>query len=561
MELARNLDIDPAVARVMAENLGTCTPDAVRLYLNGSVGDLQVPGKIKELPEAAALLKRKCAQKKKIRIIGDYDADGICSTTILMKALASIGGDVSYAIPNRITDGYGMNVRMIREAERDGIDTILTCDNGIGAEEAVREAKDSGMTVIITDHHELPLTDGISTHPPADVTVDCRRPDETAVFRDYCGAALCFQLARLLCSDEKLLAQLACLASIATVTDVMPLTEDNRILVKYGIAHLPDTDNIGLQALYESTGIQGRVFTSYILGFVIGPCLNASGRLASADIAVKLLLTRDASEAAHLAQMLHDLNEQRKDMTQQQTEAAQQLVEKKDIRRNPVLVLHLPDCPEAVAGIVAGRIKERFYRPTLVVVDTDNGAKGSGRSIDGYDMFREMSRVKDLFTAFGGHPKAAGFSLPVENIEALDRRLNELQSLTDKDLTEVTEVDPLNMDYSGMERVARQTELLAPFGEGNAAPAFADRGLLVEGIRVFGRNRNVCDLTLRTARGNTVRAKMFGASGFNGGADLPVPGSIIAACYDPSINEYQGRQSLQLVIRKFKTQKSRTLPS
>jgi single-stranded-DNA-specific exonuclease len=558
--LAGKRELDPVVARVLAENLGSTDPETVRLYLEGGMKDLQAPEKIKELPQAAALLKRKCAEGKRIRIIGDYDADGICSTAILMKVLENLGADVSFSIPDRIADGYGMNVRMIREAVSDGVDTILTCDNGISAAEAVKAAKAAGMTVIITDHHELPVIDGISQRPASDVAVDCRRPDETASFRDYCGAALSFQLARLLTGDARLLSELACLASVATVTDVMPLEKDNRILVKYGLAHLPSTENKGLQALYESTGIQGRTFTSYILGFVIGPCLNASGRLASADIAVKLLLTRDPSEAADLARTLRDLNEKRKDMTEKQTEEALELVRKRDVDKKPVLVLHLPECPEAVAGIVAGRVKERCYRPTLVVVDTDKGSKGSGRSIEGYDMFRELSRVKELFTAFGGHPKAAGFSLPTENVGELDRRLNELQTLTDRELTEVTQVDPLNMDYSGMERVARQIPLLEPFGEGNASPAFADRGLYVAGTRVFGRSRNVCDVTLRTARGNTLHARMFGSSGFNGGRDLPAPGSTIAACYEPSVNVYQGRESLQIVIRKFKTQKAPSSP-
>ena len=560
-ELAGKLNIDPVVARVLACNLSGADPKAIRLYLEGDMDDLQAPETIRELPQAAGLLKRKCAEKKKIRIIGDYDADGICSSAILMKVLTSVGADVSFSIPDRIIDGYGMNVRMIRQAQEDGIDTILTCDNGISAEEAVRAAKTAGMTVIVTDHHELPVKDGLSQRPGADVVVDCRRPDETAEFRDYCGAALCFQLARMLTDDRKLLSELACLASVATVTDVMPLIKDNRILVKYGLAHLPVTENQGLQALYDSSGITGRAFTSYILGFVIGPCLNASGRLASADIAVRLLLTRDRAEAAELAGMLHDLNDQRKDMTKKQTEAALELVRKKDINRNPVLVLHLPDCPEAVAGIVAGRVKEFCYRPTLVIVDTDNGAKGSGRSIEGYDMFREMSRVRDLFTAFGGHPKAAGFSLPVKNIAELEKRLNRQQTMTQRELTEVTRVDPLNMDYSGMRAVARQIGLLEPFGESNAAPFFADRGLYVADTKVYGRKRNVCDITLLTARGNTVHAKMFGSEGFNSGQDLPVSGSTIAACYEPSLNEYQGRESLQLVIRKFKTLKPRTSSS
>ncbi|MGI5989239.1 MAG: single-stranded-DNA-specific exonuclease RecJ [Lachnospiraceae bacterium] len=553
--LAEKLNLDPVVARVMINNLGTAEPGAVRLYLEGGKEDLQAPDAIREMPEAAALLKSKCAQRKKIRIIGDYDADGICATSVLLKALKSIGADVSFAIPNRITDGYGVNVRMIREAAADGVDTILTCDNGISAAEAVKEAKEHGITVIVTDHHELPFDADGAKRPDADVVVDCRRADETAEFRDYCGAALAFQLARLLTDDEELLSELACLASIATVTDVMPLTKDNRILVKYGLAHLPGIKNTGLQALYESTGIADRPFSVYILGFVIGPCLNASGRLASADIAVRLLTTKDTAEAKNLAETLHNLNEQRKEMTEQQTEKAMQLVQTRDILKNPVLVLHLPDCPEAVAGIVAGRVKEKFYRPTLVAVDTENGSKGSGRSIDGYDMFREMSRVKELFTAFGGHPKAAGFSLPTENIEELDRRLNGLQTLSENELTEKTYVEPLYMDYSGMERVARQMTMLEPFGEGNSAPAFADRGLFVVDTRIYGRNRNVCDVTLRTPRGNVVKTKMFGAPDFNGGQDLPARGSRVAVCYEPTINEYQGRESLQLLIRKFKYQK------
>lgn len=553
--LASRLQLEPVVAKVLVSNLGSADPEAVSLYLKGDIQSLQTPKKIKELTDAAALITKKIDQKKKIRIIGDYDADGICSTTILLKTLKSLGAKVSFAIPNRVTDGYGVNVRMISEAAADGIDTILTCDNGISAVQAVDAAKAAGMTVIVTDHHELPVTDGVSVRPAADVVVDCRRPDETAGFRDYCGASLVFQLARLLTDDRELLSELACLASIATVTDVMPLQRDNRILVRYGLAHLREIRNIGLQALYRSTGIVEKPFTSYILGFVIGPCLNASGRLASADIAVNLLMTENREEADRLADRLHQLNDQRKEMTEQQTEKALQMAQTRDILKNPVLVLHLPDCPESVAGIVAGRVKERLYRPTLVVVDTKEGSKGSGRSIDAYNMFQEMSRAKELFTAFGGHPKAAGFSLPTENVDELDRRLNELQTLSEEELTEKTYVDPLYMDYNGMERVARQITLLEPFGEGNSEPAFADRGLRVVNTRIFGRNRNVCDVTLRTPRGNVVRAKMFGASGFNEGQDLPAVGSTIAVCYNPAINEYMGRESLQFIIRKFKTQK------
>lgn len=550
------LGLDPVVAKALLGNIGTDDENYVQAYLKGKMTDCQAPDSIKDLSKAARLLNEKIANKKKIRIMGDYDADGITATTILMKTLMALGADVSYRIPDRHKDGYGLNVRLIEEAMTDEIDTILTCDNGIAAFDAVRQAKKAGMTVIITDHHEIMQRAGEPVFPEADIVVDCRRNDETAKFRAYCGAALAFQLSRLLLNGpqfEPLLEELACLASIATVTDVMPLKNDNRILVKYGLAHLPGTRNIGLQALYEETGIAGKKFTSYMLGFVIGPCLNASGRLASADIAVRLLLANDPGEAQELARQLSELNEQRKDMTAEQTEKAVALVAKKDIQKNPVLVLYLPDCPEAVAGIVAGRIKERFYRPTLVAVNGQQGAKGSGRSIKGYNLYQEMSKAADLFTAFGGHPKAAGFSLPIDNIKKLEEKLNEEQSMSEEDLVEKTMVDPLYVDYSNMENVARQLSLLEPFGEENSKPHFADRNLKVLAIRVYGRNKNVADVTLLTPRGTKVTAKMFGASGFSDGADLPRTGTKIAVCFEPGINSYKGNESLQLVIQKFKT--------
>lgn len=547
--------IDQVIARVM-RNRDVITNEEIDMYLNGSVEDMYDAYYMKDASLATDILIDKIKANKKICVIGDYDADGICSTTILIKGLRIAGADVSYMVPHRITDGYGINYEMIDKAAESGVDTIMTCDNGIAAIEEIAYAKEKGLTVIVTDHHEVPfqMVDDkkIYQYSNADAIVNPHQQKCTYPYENLCGAGVAFKVIKLL--FEKLnvdlinLEELAELAAVATVGDLVELKNENRILVKYGLKHMAYTKNIGLRALVEACDLDIYNLTSYQFGFVICPCLNASGRLETAGMAIELMLCESESEAMAKAKELRDLNEERKQMTQEEKEKAVEYVESSGLLEDNVLVVYLPDCHESIAGLIAGEIKERYYKPTIVITNSEKGAKGSARSIEGYNMFEELSRCKHLFTAFGGHPMAAGLSLPVDNIDVLRRQLNENQTLTSKDLTPCRWIDvAMPVDYVTFD-IVKQLHVLEPFGMGNEKPVFADKNLKVRTASIIGKNKNVLKLQLESVYGKVVEAIQFRIDA----DEIPVCGQMVSMLYYPDINEYNGHRTLQFIIQELR---------
>lgn len=547
--------IDQVIARVM-RNRDVVTNEEIDMYLNGSVEDMYDAYYMKDASLATDILIDKIKENKKICVIGDYDADGICSTTILTKGLKIAGADVSYMVPHRITDGYGINYEMIDKAAEMGVDTIITCDNGIAAIEEIAYAKEKGLTVIVTDHHEVPFQvvddKKIYQYSNADAIVNPHQQKCTYPYENLCGAGVAFKVMKLL--FEKLninlikLEEFAELAAIATVGDLVELKSENRILVKYGLNNMAYTKNTGLRALIEACDLDIYNLTSYQLGFVICPCLNASGRLETANMAIELMLCESESEAMAKAKELRDLNEERKQMTQQEKETAIEYVENSELLKDNVLVVYLPDCHESIAGLIAGEIKERYYKPTIVITNSEKGAKGSARSIEGYNMFEELSRCKNLFTSFGGHPMAAGLSLAVENIGVLRRQLNDNQTLTSKDLTPRRWIDvAMPVDYVTFD-IVKQLRLLEPFGMGNEKPVFADKNLKVRTASIIGKNKNVLKLQLESVYGKIVEAIQFRIDT----DEIPVCGQMVSMLYYPDINEYNGRRTLQFIIQELR---------
>ena len=548
-KIAEKFEIDPVTARII-RNRDVIDEEAIAGYLFGTVEDLYSSFLLKGAEEAAQLLEEKIKAKKKIRIVGDYDIDGVCSTYILYTALTQVGADADYKIPDRIRDGYGINEAIIETAWKDGIDTLLTCDNGIAAVGEIEQAKALGMTVIVTDHHEILKIDGEEILPPADVVVDPKQESCQYPNKEICGAVVAWKVVRILyerfgLGEEKWLEFLE-FAAIATVGDVMKLQGENRIIVKEGLKKLGETPNIGLQKLAEKNNLDLRQLSAYHIGFVIGPCLNASGRLQTARLALELLLCRDPAEADRVALELKELNDQRKDMTAAGTEEAAEQVESQ-YSKDKVLVVFLPDCHESLAGIIAGRLRERYQKPVFVLTRAEEGAKGSGRSIEAYHMFESLVEVKDLLTKFGGHPMAAGFSLPEENIEEFRLRLNENARLTEEDFVHYVWIDAaMPLEYIS-ERLVEEFRRLEPFGQGNEKPLFAQKNLTIRSSRVLGKNRNVVRLSLVTDTGFPMDGIWFG----NGDAFLEEMGSArhMNVVYYPDINEYNGNKSLQIIIK------------
>ena len=547
--IAAHFHIDPVTARLL-RNRDLTTVEEIEMYLHGDLSSLHDARKMKDMEKAAALLEQKIREKQKIRIMGDYDCDGIMSTCILLKGLAGLGALADYRIPDRIKDGYGLNDTMIQHAKEDGIDTILTCDNGISAEKEVRLAKDLGMTVIVTDHHEVPKReeDGSDSLPPADAVVNPHRQDCAYPFQGLCGAGIAYKLMTVLygrmgkTGSEALLPY----AAVATITDVMDLVEENRILVKEGLRMLPGLDNPGLLALFEKNGIDISEVSAYHIGFIIGPCLNASGRLYTASLALKLLLTKDKEEAQRIAGELVELNASRKAMTEQGVREAKVMIETGNLKRDKVLVVYLPDCHESIAGIIAGRIREAYYRPVYVLTDAENGVKGSGRSIEEYDMYANLARCADLLDRFGGHKMAAGVSLAPEKIDEFRKRLNADCALTEEDLIEKVRIDvPMPISYVTPELI-EEFSLLEPFGKGNTKPVFAEKNVRVLSYRIVGANRNVMKLKLRTADQYMADGVFFGnADAF---AQWLSGREEISILYSPRLNTFRGVTSLEIRI-------------
>lgn len=554
--IAGKYGIDQVIARII-RNRDICGDAAIDMYLNGDINDMHNPESMKDAVLSVDIITQKIKDKCKIRIIGDYDIDGICSIYILYKGLMAAGADVDYVVPHRINDGYGINEHLIDNAINEGIDTIITCDNGIAAYNQVKYAKENGLTVIVTDHHDVPFDEvnGVKEYrvPPADAVVNPKQEDCQYPFKLLCGAGVAYKLISLIYErlrlDTKDMEEYREFMAIATVGDIVDLIDENRVVVKYGLKHIAHTVNTGLKALVEECGVDINNISSYHIGFVIGPCLNASGRLDTARKAIELMLCKNTEEAHNMARELITLNTERKQMTEDETAKAIELVEKNDMLKDRVLVIYLPDCHESIAGIIAGRIKERYYRPTFVITNAEEGAKGSGRSIEGYNMYEEINKCKNVLTKYGGHPMAAGLSLETADIDVFRKMLNDNATLDDSDLIPKTWIDvPMPVGYASMGLVG-QLKLLEPFGKGNEKPVFADRDLYVKTASIIGKNRNVLKMQLETKEGYIVQAVQFGISDKD---PVPKAGSRILIVYYPDINVYNGVSSLQIIIKEWK---------
>lgn len=558
--IAEKYQISPIIARLM-RNRDVIGDEAIDFYLNGTVEDLYDGLLMKDMDRAVDILKEKIEEGKKIRVIGDYDIDGVNATYILQQGLAGLGADVDTDIPDRIKDGYGLNQMLIDRALEDDVDTIITCDNGIAAMNEIAYGKENGMTIVVTDHHEVPYLEenGKKKYllPPADAVVDPHRADCEYPFKGLCGAAVAYKLVEVLYrvsgkseqEVEHLQERLMENVAIATIGDVMDLVGENRVFVKKGLELLKTTKNEGLHALMQCTGVDTANLNTYHIGFVIGPCINAGGRLDTAKRALELLNASNRREAVTLAADLKELNDSRKEMTEEGVEEAVRQIESSSWKDDQVLVVYLPECHESIAGIIAGRIKERYYRPTFVLTKGETGVKGSGRSIEAYDMFAEMSRCRELFTKFGAHKLAAGLSLEEENVEVFRKRINELADLTEEDLQMKVSIDMrLPFPYIN-EELIHELKILEPFGKGNGKPLFAESKLRVIQPRIFGKNRNVLKCRLEDQQGNQMEAVYFGE--VEDCLQKMEKKQIMSFTYYPSINEYMGRRTIQLTIVNY----------
>ena len=576
--IAEACGISMVLARVI-RNRDVIGIEETQRFLRGSLADLYSPLLLPDMEKAVGLLCEKIRRGEAVRVIGDYDVDGICASYILMRVLSACGASADVVLPDRIKDGYGMNPRMAADAAEDGVGVILTCDNGISAVEAVRAAKEAGLCVVVTDHHEVPFEEDAGGHkkyilPPADAVVDpkVRNPQTGQMeypFPDICGAVVAWKLSDLLLERlapkmrSRLLEELLPFCALATVCDVMPLKDENRILVREGLGRIPRTENTGLRSLLLVNGLEDKAISTYHAGFVIGPCLNATGRLDNAERALALFMEDDPERALRSAQKLRELNDSRKSLTEQGVKQALQIVSDQHLLKNRVLVIYLPECHESLAGIIAGRIRERFSRPVFVLTRTEDGmAKGSGRSIEAYDMFASMTEIKELFVKFGGHKMAAGLSMREEDIPLLQKRLEETSTLQEEDLTEVVHIDMELPPSLWTFNMVEELKLLEPCGTANLKPVFAARGVRLCGLRVMGKGRNVLGFEAIDSNGEQLALTMFREADLfrekietargsrawlellNGRADVTV--NMI---YHPEINEFRGRRSIRFVVK------------
>lgn len=595
--IARKFHIDPVIARII-RNRDVVTDEEITAFLSGTPDDLPDPFLLPDMACAVRVLQE--YRDKKIRVIGDYDIDGVCATYILYRGLTYLGMDVDTAIPHRMADGYGLSDRLIEEAHRDGVELIITCDNGIAAAKQTELAASCGMEVIVTDHHEVPYEEGENGSrryllPTAGAVVDPKRADSRYPFSGICGAVVAFHMIRAVFSSENgaedglrqkgasgdedglrqtsarcgmpeaLFQELVEFAAFATVGDVMELKSENRILVREGLRMMRHSENVGLKALIAVCGLEGKELSPYHIGFVLGPCLNATGRLDTALRALSLFRCRDYPQALLIAQELKGLNDSRKDMTLKGTRQAIELVEAMDIRENPVIVLYLQDCHESLAGIIAGRVREQYQHPVFVLTDAEDGVKGSGRSIEAYSMYEEMSRCKELFTRFGGHKMAAGLSLPKENVDTFRRRINELAALREEDFVEKIHIDvPMPLSYVTSEFV-EQLSVLEPFGNGNPKPVFAQKNLLFFSAKLVGKNNRVMRFGVMDEQGKRYSMTMFGQhepfddyireffgeDALSALYDAKGDAVRMSVVYYPDFNEYGGHRELQYVIQDY----------
>ncbi len=565
--IARTFHISPVLAR-LAVNRGIGSKEALERYLRPSLKDLHSPFLMKDMEKTCAVLEKKIAEGKRIRIIGDYDVDGVMAAYILYSGLKKCGAKVDYEIPDRIKDGYGINMQIVEVAASDGIDTILTCDNGIAAREQVTFGKEKGMTILITDHHDIPIGEPL---PPADAIINPKQEDCNYPFEGICGAVVAYKLMEVFYERFGFAGQAAGefleFAAIATVCDVMDLIDENRVIVKYGIEKLKVTNNLGLQELMEVSHLDKENLSTYHLGFVIGPCINASGRLESAKQALRLFLTKEKAEASLLAAELKMLNEERKAMTEENLEKATMLVEENGLLKNKVLVVFLENCHESLAGIIAGRLRERYNRPAIVLTKAKEGLKGSGRSIEEYSMFEEISKCKEYLSKFGGHPMAAGLSLPEENLTAFTNALNEKTVLTEEDLIPKISFDMVLPFEEISISLIREIDFLEPYGKGNAKPLFAAKDIFITAARVIGKEQNMLRLTVKSSSSHKMYTAMLfrGYDQFaecvnkkygDGAFDDLLAGTksniVMDFIFYPSVNEYNGYENVQIIVQNFR---------
>ena len=573
MEMAKKYGIDPLIARII-RNRDIIDEKEITEYLYGGKEALHNPHLLKDVDKAAEIIAEGIAEKKAMRIIGDYDIDGVNATYILLDGIRRCGGKVDAAIPDRMKDGYGINEHLIEQALSDGKEVLITCDNGIAAINEINFAKEKGMTVVVTDHHEIPYRNTEQgkefLRSKADAIVNPKQADCPYPCKGICGAVVAWKLVQVLYERMDIPVEEADIfienAGFATVGDVMDLTGENRILVKLGLKALEHTKNPGMKALIAKNKLSDKPLSAYHIGFVLGPCINASGRLDTAKRSLELLLERDEVKASALAGELVELNESRKYMTQQETQKALEQIEKEGREKDKVLVVYLPECHESLAGIIAGRIREAYQRPVFVLTRGEEGVKGSGRSIEAYSMFDKMTEVAELFTKYGGHPMAAGLSMREEDIDKLREQLNQKAELSEEDMAEVVRLDAvLPMSYFTVDTI-RQLSVLEPCGKSNTKPVFADRNIKVTRASIVGVNRNVLKLHLLDSKGNPVAGVYFGevekfltflSEKFGSEeVDAAMHGkenSIqFAAVYEPAVDTYSGRESVQAIIRRFR---------
>lgn len=573
MEMAKKYGIDPLIARII-RNRDIIDEKEITEYLYGGKEALHNPHLLKDVDKAAEIIAEGIAEKKAMRIIGDYDIDGVNATYILLEGIRRCGGNVDAAIPDRMKDGYGINEHLIEQALSDGKELLITCDNGIAAINEINFAKEKGMTVVVTDHHEIPYRNTEQgkefLRSNADAIVNPKQNDCLYPCKGICGAVVAWKLVQVLYERMDIPVEEADIfienAGFATVGDVMDLTGENRILVKLGLKALEHTKNPGMKALIAKNKLSDKPLSAYHIGFVLGPCINASGRLDTAKRSLELLLERDEVKASALAGELVELNESRKYMTQQETQKALEQIEKEGREKDKVLVVYLPECHESLAGIIAGRIREAYQRPVFVLTRGEEGVKGSGRSIEAYSMFDKMTEVAELFTKYGGHPMAAGLSMREEDIDKLREQLNQKAELSEEDMAEVVRLDAvLPMSYFTVDTI-RQLSVLEPCGKSNTKPVFADRNIKVTRASIVGVNRNVLKLHLLDSKGNPVAGVYFGevekfltflSEKFGSEeVDAAMHGkenSIqFAAVYEPAVDTYSGRESVQAIIRRFR---------
>lgn len=571
--IGNKFHIDPVTARII-RNREVIGDEEIHSFLAGTLQELPDVHLMQDLDLLVELLDQKINEKAKIRIIGDYDIDGVMSSYILYRALTKCGAQVDVAIPNRITDGYGLNRNLITEALECGVDTILTCDNGITAIEEIAYAKEAGMTVLVTDHHEIPFKDvdgeRIYMRSEADAIVNPHQKTCAFPYKDLCGAGVAWAVIVALYEknniEQKEAEELLEFVAFATVGDIMSLTGLNRILVREGLKRIHHTTNIGMRALISRCGLLPEQIDTYHFGFVLGPCINAAGRLDTARRALRLFISESPEEAAEVADELVILNEERKEMTRQGVEEAKQLVEEGGYENDPVLILYLPNVHESIAGIIAGRIREYYYRPTFILTKGEDGVKGSGRSTEEYSMYEQMCKCSDLLTKFGGHPMAAGLSLPEENVEAFRKQMNENCPFRAEEMVQTIHIDvPMPVDYV-TNALVEEFSILAPFGKDNPKPVFADRNLKISRMWIVGKNQNVLRMTLISKQGRPLSAIYFGDieamqtylmeqygtqevdKAFHGREN----NMQISIVYSPKLNTYKDSETLQFEIQYYR---------